>query len=174
MKQKTTIIVLSIILAASVGLNLGGIGMFALMRMRARRYAEEPGRPLVKKLELSENQRVALKNAREELGEATKPLREEMRKKRGKMLDLLMKDELDSARRDSLFTEIADLQTEMELIVFNKLFETKSVLDPEQQKLLIDMVTQEFRHGPGMPGPDGPPGPARRIIQKHNQERKEK
>jgi|GEM_PF-5595360 len=177
MKHKTAIIVLSIVLAASVGLNLGGIGMMALVRMRARRHLEEPGQPLVRRLKLTEDQRDDLRIARKELGKATGPLREEMGNKRREIVELLMADQLDSARRDSLFTEIARLQTEMELLVFDKLFEAKTVLNPEQQEHLLQMIQKEFHHMPGplMQGPhNGHPGPGRTIDKKCNQERSER
>ncbi|MBN2380173.1 periplasmic heavy metal sensor [candidate division WOR-3 bacterium] len=177
MKQKTVVIVLSILLAASVGLNLGGIGMFALMRLRARSHIVETGPPFMGQLNLSEDQRESLKKARDELREAAVPLRDQMVNKRRAVIELLMDEELDSVKRDSLFADIARLQTKMELIVFDKLFETKAVLNPEQQELLLRMITEEFHHkpGPGMPGPlDGHPGPARGIIKKRIQERREK
>lgn len=156
MKQKTVIIILAIALAVSVGLNLGGIGMFTLARIRARSHVQEPGQSLVYKLRLSAEQREALGNARRELAGEVRPLREEMEVRRRAAMELLSQPELDSARRDELFGEIAQLQARMEKLVFDKLFETKSVLRPQQQELLLRMVEREFGPRPGAMMPQRP------------------
>lgn len=168
MKHKTVTIILAVALAVSVGLNLGVIGMFAFARLRARRHVEEPGPPMIRELRLSLEQREILGRARRELAEEMIPLRLQMEEKRAEALELLAEPELDSARRDVLFNQIASLQARMEKLVFDKLFETKTVLRPEQQELLLHMMEREFHPGPG---PMMPQRPGPRIMDRNNPER---
>jgi Spy/CpxP family protein refolding chaperone len=89
------------------------------------------------------------------------PMRRELHRKRGEVLELLKEPEVDVARRDQLFAEIADLQMRVELLTFENMYETKNMLRPEQQERFVAHVEERFRHKHGRfkrgpaPGPGG-------------------
>jgi Spy/CpxP family protein refolding chaperone len=126
MKQK----ILVIALVASVALNVGALVAFAY-RCATRPEPPGPPRPLAGELELTDEQRDAMR---------------ELHRKRGEVLELLKESEVDVARRDRLFAEIADLQMRLELMTFENMRETKSMLPPEQQERFVAHVEERFRH----------------------------
>ena len=112
-------------------------------------------------LELTDQQREAMREQREKAFEEMEPLRRELHRKRGEVLELLKEPEVDVARRERLFAEIADLQMRLELLTFQNMYETKSMLCPDQQERFVAHVEERFRHqrehferGPA-PGPGG-------------------
>ncbi|NIT36021.1 MAG: periplasmic heavy metal sensor [candidate division Zixibacteria bacterium] len=137
--------VLIIALVASVALNVGALATFLY---RSAVKAEAPRRPhrLAHELELTDEQREAMRARRERTFEEMAPLRRELRRKRGEVLALLKEPEVDAARRDRLFAEIARLQMQLELKAFENMRETKRTLRPEQQERFLKHVEERFRH----------------------------
>ncbi len=155
MKQK----ILIIALVVSVALNVGALATFAYRRA-TRPEPLRPPRPLARTLDLTAEQREAMRAQREKAFEEMEPLRKKLHAKRGEVLELLREPEVDAARRDKLFAEIADLQMQMELLTFNSMRETRELLRPEQRERFTGFVEERFRHrrdhferGPG----HGPP-----------------
>lgn len=141
MKQK----ILVIALVASVALNVGALVAFAY-RCATRPEPPGPPRPLAGELELTDEQRDAMREQHDKACKEMEPLRRELHRKRGEVLELLKEAEVDVARRDRLFAEIADLQMRLELMTFENMCETKNMLPPEQQERFIAHVEERFRH----------------------------
>jgi Spy/CpxP family protein refolding chaperone len=155
MKQR----ILIIALVVSVALNVGALATFVY---RCATRPEPPGPPCLERtLNLTAEQRDAMRAQREKAFEEMEPLRRQLDAKRGEVLALLKEPEVDVARRDKLFGEIADLQTQMELLTFNNMRATRELLRPEQRERFTGLVEERFRHrhehferGPGY-GPAG-------------------
>jgi Spy/CpxP family protein refolding chaperone len=156
MKQK----VLVIALVASLALNVGALAAFAYRRATAPEPSGPP-EPLARELGLTDEQAEAMCRRREKAFEEMEPLRRELHNKRREALELMKEPEVDVARRDRLFAEIADLQMRLELMTFEDMRETKNMLRPEQQERFFAHVEERLRHrherfhrGPA-PGPAG-------------------
>jgi Spy/CpxP family protein refolding chaperone len=141
MKQK----ILIIALVASVALNVGALATFAYRRATMPKPPGPPC-PLARTLDLTDEQREAMRARRERTFEEMKPLRRQLHAKRGEVLELLKEPEVDAVRRDKLFAEIADLQMRLELRAFENMYETRRLLRPEQQKRFMKLVEERFRH----------------------------
>lgn len=141
MKQK----ILIIALVASVALNVGALATFAYRSATMPKPPEPPGR-LAEELGLTDEQRETMRARREKTFEEMKPLRRQLHAKRGEVLELLKEPEVDAARRDKLFAEIADLQMRLELRAFENMYETKRLLRPEQQERFVGHIEERFRH----------------------------
>jgi len=141
MKQK----ILILALVASVALNVGALAAFAYRSATMPKRPGPPGR-LAEELGLTDEQREAMRARRERTFEEMKPLRKQLHAKRGDVLALLKESEVDAARRDRLFAEIADLQMRLELRAFENMYETKRLLRPEQQERFMKLVEERFRH----------------------------
>lgn len=157
MKQK----ILIIALVVSVALNVGALVTLAY-RSATRPEPPRTPCPLSQELDLTDEQRDAMRAQREKTFEEMEPLRREMHKKRGEVLALLKEKEVDVARRDRLFAEIAELQMQMEILTFNNMRATRELLRPEQRERFMGLVEERFRHrhehferGPGRHGPGG-------------------
>ncbi len=156
MKQK----ILIIALVVSVALNVGALATFAY-RSVTRPEAPQAPCSLAQELDLTDEQRDKMRARREKKFEEMEPLRRELHAKRGDVLALLKEAEVDVARRDRLFAEIADLQMRLELLTFENMRETGDMLRPEQRERFVELVEERFRHrhehfarGPA-PGPGG-------------------
>ena len=141
MKQK----ILIIALVASVALNVGALATFAY-RSAVKREAPGPPRPLARELGLTDEQRDTMRARREKTFDEMKPLRKQLHAKRGDVLALLKEPEVDAARRDRLFAEIARLQMQLELKAFENMCEMKRMLRPEQRERFVKHVEERFRH----------------------------
>jgi Spy/CpxP family protein refolding chaperone len=141
MKQK----ILIIALVASVALNVGAVATF-VYRCSVKKEIGRPPRPLARTLDLTDEQRETMRARRERTFEEMEPLRRELRRKRGEVLALLKEPEVDAARREKLFAEIADLQMRLELRAFENMCEMKRMLRPEQQERFVKHVEERFRH----------------------------
>lgn len=141
MRQK----ILIIALVVSVALNVGALAMFAYCRATTPKPPEPPGR-LAEELGLTDEQREMMRGQREKSCREMEPLRREMDRKRSEVLALLEKPEVDVARRDQLFAEIAELQMRMELLAFENMRETGDILRPEQRERFLELVEERFRH----------------------------
>ena len=157
MRQTLLIIALDV----SVALNVGALVTFAYRRATMPKPPEPPGR-LAEELGLTDEQREMMRGQREKSCREMEPLRREMDRKRSEVLVLLEKPEVDVARRDQLFAEIAELQMRMELLAFENMRETRDILRPEQRERFLELVEERFRHkherfprGPAH-GPRGP------------------
>ncbi len=141
MKQK----ILIIALVLSVALNVGALVTFAY-RKATRPEPPRPPCPLSQELDLTDEQRDKVRARREKAFEEMEPLRRELHEKRREVLALLKEEEVDVARRDRLFAEIADLQMRMELLTFDNMRETRDLLRPEQRERFMGLVEERFRH----------------------------
>jgi Spy/CpxP family protein refolding chaperone len=172
MKQK----VLVIALVASVALNVGALVAFAYRRATLPRPPEPPER-MAEELGLTEEQRDAMREQHEKAVKEMEPLRRELHRKRGEVLELLKEPEVDAAKRDRLFAEIAALQMKLELSAFENMCQTKDILAPEQQERFISHVEERFRHrqehfgrGPGR-SPHGREFERGMMRERHGDER---
>jgi Spy/CpxP family protein refolding chaperone len=141
MKQK----VLVIALVASVALNAGALVAFAYRRATLPKPPEPPDR-MAEELGLTEEQRDAMREQHEKAVKEMEPLRRELHRKRGDVLELLKEPEVDAAKRDRLFAEIADLQMKLELSAFENMRETRDMLPAEQRERFLAHVEERFRH----------------------------
>jgi Spy/CpxP family protein refolding chaperone len=141
MRQK----ILVIALVVSVALNVGALAMFAYRRATMPKPPEPPDR-LAEKLNLTQEQRDAMREQREKSLREMEPLRREMDRKRSDVLALLEEPEVDVARRDQLFADIAELQMRMELQAFEHMHQTMDTLHPEQRERFIKLLEERFRH----------------------------
>jgi Spy/CpxP family protein refolding chaperone len=172
MKQK----VLVIALVASVALNVGALVTFAYRRATCPKPPEPPDR-MAEELGLTDEQRDAMREQHRKAIEEMEPLRRELHRKRGEVLELLKESEVDVAKRDRLFAEIADLQMRMELAAFENMYETKNMLPPEQRERFVAHVEERFRerrdhfeHGPAR-APRGHKFERERMRERHGDER---
>lgn len=141
MKQK----ILIIALVVSVALNVGALATF-VYRSVTKPAPPGPLRPLARELDLTDEQREAMRARRERAFEEMEPLRRELHRKRGEVLALLKEPEVEAARRDKLFAEIADLQMQLELKAFENMCETRDLLRPEQRERFVGHIEERFRH----------------------------
>lgn len=141
MKQK----VLVIALVASVALNVGALAAFAYRRATAPPIPPPPDR-MARELGLTEEQRDAMREQHEKAFEEMEPLRRELQRKRGEVLELLKEPEVNVAKRDRLFAEIADLQMKLELSAFENMRATSEMLPAEQRERFLAHVEERFRY----------------------------
>jgi len=170
MKQK----VLVIALVVSLALNVGAIVAFAYRRATMPRLPEPPER-MAEELGLTDEQREAMRAQHEKAFKEMEPLRRDLHSKRGEVLALLKESEVEVAKRDRLFAEIADLQTRLELAAFENMYETKNMLPPEQRERFVAHVEERFRahrehFERGRPPRPGGPKFERKITRERNGE----
>ena len=181
MKDKILIGVI-VALVLSLALNLGTVGTFIYLAV-AKTKAHSPPDGLTEKLELTPEQKETIKEKREEMKIKAEPLRRELDGKRSEVIELMKEPELDTARRDELFNEIAEMQIQLEILVFDHMYETAQELTPGQREIFFEQLEHKFHpedgprmhrplhehkgpgkgfeHGPppGRGGEFGPPGP---------------
>ncbi len=165
----------------SLALNIGAIGTFGYLYYQGRqelaqRQAEaKPFRPLWGRLNLDEQQRVALKDLLPEHRRRVMELRRELAQKRQELLALIKVEKPAWPPIAGKIREISNLQGSLEEEVVRFLLEIEGRLRPEQKTEFLKLVEQRVErmgqpfgpHGPhrGMgpghgPGPGfGPPGP---------------
>lgn len=168
MKDKILIGVI-VALVLSLALNLGTVGTFIYLAV-AKTKVHSPPDGLAEKLELTPEQKETIKEKREKMKKKAEPLRRELDGKRSEVIELMKDPELDTARRDELFNEIANLQIQLEILVFDHMYETAQELTPSQREIFFEQLEHKFRpeNGPRMHGPlrgregefgkHGPPG----------------
>lgn len=144
MKQK----IILIALVVSVALNLGAVGMFFIRGCAEREFGPGP-RMLGEELNLTREQRNLMRENRDEMKKQTEPIVRELGAKRSELIELLKEPELDTAKRDELFKEIAQLQVQLEILVFDHMYETAQILTPEQRDVFFEHLEGKFGHGPG-------------------------
>ena len=103
---------------------------------------------LKERLDLTPAQIDAFNKQQEVIREMSKPVAEELMKKRRELIELLKDPDADSARADQIFQEIVTLQTQLETMVFHNMAKMKDILTPQQRAELMRMI--EKRH-PSMP-----------------------
>jgi Spy/CpxP family protein refolding chaperone len=155
--------VILIIMIVSLAFNLGVLAMFGTFIIRG--YISHHQGPLIeedmkRRLDLTPEQEEEIEEIRGEMHNEIEPLRKEMEKKRREAFNLLQEPELDIEKRDRLFTEIADLQIQIEMAMFNHLHGIKGELTPEQQEIFLDTMEERIcpKGGPMGPGPGRGPG----------------
>ncbi|UCE27213.1 MAG: periplasmic heavy metal sensor [Candidatus Coatesbacteria bacterium] len=145
MKDKI-LIGLVIALILSLALNVGTVGTFIFLAV-VKTEVHGPSDGLGEKLELTPEQKEKFKENREDMKEQAEPIRRELDEKRSEVIELLKEPEPDTARRDELFKEIASLQVQLEILVFDHMHETAQVLTPEQREVFFEHL--ECKFGPG-------------------------
>jgi len=150
MKQKILIIALII----SIGVNLGVLSIF-LYHLWKGNQVEHPLQKLMKKLALTPEQKEKMKAERENFEQKTKPIKDELAYKRGEVFGLLQEAEVNAEERDRLFSEITQLQMELQLLAFEHISRVKQILNPEQQELFFQHLEGKLYHK----GEDHPPAP---------------
>jgi Spy/CpxP family protein refolding chaperone len=148
---------LLIALIVSLGLNLGAAGIFAYRTFSRDRF-KPPFHSLKKELNLSKEQIDSITVRMEASFQQTEPIREELDEKRAQMLALLKEPELDTIKVNVLFSQVAELQTQLEKRMFTDLFEVKDLFTPEQQTKFFEMVKKNMFRGRGPLPPMMPPG----------------
>jgi Spy/CpxP family protein refolding chaperone len=151
---------LLIALIVSLGLNLGAAGIFAYRTFSKARF-RPPFHSLKKELGLSEEQVDSITARMETSFQQTEPVREELEQKRAEMFALLKEPELDTVQVNALFAEVAELQKNLEIMVFTSLYETKDLLTAEQQAKFFEMMEKNMFKGRGPLPPMMPPGPGK-------------
>lgn len=147
MKDKILIgLVIAVVL--SLALNVGTVGTFIFLAVsKAKAYGPPDG--LGEKLGLTPEQKEKFKENREDMKERAEPIRRELDEKRSEVIDLLKEPEPDTARRDELFEEIAGLQVQLEILVFEHMHETVQELTPGQREVFFEQLEHEFHPGGG-------------------------
>ncbi len=92
-----------------------------------------------KKMNLSEEQKTALKDIRTETQKKMIDIRATLQKKRIDMKDMMQDESADRAAFEKLSREIADLQVQQKLALFDADQKVMKQLDPEQQKQWKEM-----------------------------------
>jgi len=154
MKDKI-LIGLLVALVLSLALNVGTVGTFIYLTV-AKTRAHIPPEGLGEKLELTPEQKEEFKEKREEMKKRAEPIRRELDEKRSEVIELMKEPELDTAKRDELFKEIAELQVQLEILVFDHIRETAQELTPDQREIFFEQLEYEFHPGGG-PGKHGRP-----------------
>ena len=156
MNQKAITIILIISLAFNL-MMITAIGVFFFTSHTRPRF-REPIAPwaaeghdwqkshLKERLNLTDAQIEAFNKQQEAIREMSKPIAEELMKKRRALIELLKDPDADSAQADLVFQEIVALQTQLETIVFHNMSKMKDILTPEQRAELMRMI--EKRHPP--------------------------
>jgi Spy/CpxP family protein refolding chaperone len=154
MKDKILIGVV-IALVISVALNLGTVGTVIFLTVTKTEIHRTSGE-FPERLELTPEQKETLKAKREEMKKNAEPVRRELDEKRSAVIELMKEPELDAAKRDELFNEIAELQAQLEILVFDHMYETAQELTPEQREVFFEHLEGKFGPGRG-PSLHGPP-----------------
>jgi Spy/CpxP family protein refolding chaperone len=109
--------------------------------------------PMIKKLELTQEQINEIRRMREEMGKGADSLRIELFKRRKELMDILKQDEVDQLRVDSIINEISDLQAQHEKRIMKNFQHIRDILTQEQREKLgelLHMAIEEHRP-PHMP-----------------------
>jgi Spy/CpxP family protein refolding chaperone len=158
---------LVIALIVSIGINVGVIGTVAYRLIEGRQFRSHLHErlwrhsPLKRDLKLTDEQLDEMDRMREEMREKVRPLREQLGDRRRELIDLLRADEPDRSKLDPLAGEIADLQSELGLSIFEHLLEMREILSEEQREKILELFERELHRGEGIPGPFGHEPPAR-------------
>ncbi len=156
--------VLIVALIVSVGLNLVALGIGIHSIWFGKGFRPVPREPRIEqRLHLTREQRDTMKTMRQAMALEIEPLRRALDVRRLEILELVRQPEVDTIKRNKLFSEISDLQTQLELKLFQNVISVRNILTPDQQKLFFQPMEEEFqrRGGPFGPGShhEGPPGP---------------
>jgi Spy/CpxP family protein refolding chaperone len=156
MNQKVITVILIISLAVNL-MMITAIGVFFFTN-HPQPPLREPVAPwalqghdwrkshLKERLDLTNAQIEAFNKQQEVIREMSKPIADELVKKRSELMELLSDPDADSARADHIFQEIAALQTKLETIVFHNMSKMKDILTPQQRAELMRLI--ENRHPP--------------------------
>lgn len=151
--MKIKILVIALIL--SMGINVGVV-ITLVQHWRYRKRLEErlplksPSwyhSPMRRMLGLSKEQFDAIEKTREEMHSKIMPKREKLRRKRRELMDLLREPEPQKERLDSLLHEVAELQTEIELFIFEDILKMKEILTPEQEERFFELFNKRLKSG---------------------------
>ena len=171
MKSKALLIALVI----SLGINVGVIGTVAYRLIEGRQFRSHMNErlwrhsPLKRDLKLTDEQLDEMDRMREEMREKIRPLREKLGDRRRELISLLRADEPDRSKLDPLAGEIADLQSELGLSIFEHLFEMREILSEEQREKILELFERELHTRERIPAPFGhlPPAPPGLLPKPH-------
>jgi Spy/CpxP family protein refolding chaperone len=164
---------LVLLLVVSLAVNLAAVVTFSYYWWSEEDSARDPERVrqvrdpevrpelLRRRLNLSEEQIEEVSRQREAMMRGMMSLRRESSEMRRDLMSLLEAEEVDRRKADSLLSEIASLQVNIERQVFEHLMEMKDVLTQEQQKHLLRMLERRLH-----PGEAGHP-----LLEEHFEER---
>jgi Spy/CpxP family protein refolding chaperone len=106
--------------------------------------SQAPCEYLCAHLSLSDSQREKMELFGKALDEKTGIIREALRHKRNKLVELLNEPSPDRVRVDSLIEEIGMAQAELEKEVMEHIIREKEILTPEQQKKFLELISRRL------------------------------
>ena len=136
--------ILVIVLVISLALNIGALVTFGYFLLREEPAArQEKGfKTCCQGLSKEEFEKIAF--LEKGMREKNQLIEERLAQKRQELLALIMEPELDTLKRDSLLSQITELQINMELISFNYICDLKKALPAENQEQLLIAVGECF------------------------------
>ena len=153
--------VILIILIVSVAINLATVVTFVYFWASERkpqphlghRFPEWQKNHLEKELQLKQEQIKEMQKVHEEIRVNTEPIRQEMVNRRRELMMLLQEQEVDKERIKQLIKEIAQIQAEHDMRIFQGILEIKDMLTPEQRGRFHVLLHELL----GPRGPEGRP-----------------
>jgi len=155
--------VIFIILIASVAINLATLVTFSYFwcirdDQKGPYIFHQPNHiknwgknPMIKKLELTQEQLNEIRRMREEMGKGADSLRIELFKRRKELMDILKQDDVDQSGVDSIINEISNLQAQHEKRIMKNFQHIRDILTQEQREKLgefLHMALEEHRPPP--------------------------
>ncbi|MBD3241350.1 MAG: periplasmic heavy metal sensor [Chitinivibrionales bacterium] len=148
--MKTRVLVAVLVLLTVV--NITGFGVMLVRRARSERTFRERGplrHQLMRELDLTREQRRALRAFRSQFVERTQELRDSLHSTHRMLVAEMREAEPDLARIDSLVTRVAELQGKVQRVAVRSMLEEKRKLAPEQQEKLFRLYERFVeRHRP--------------------------
>lgn len=150
---------LSQVLIASLCLNVGFIAAAVLRQAQPPRPGPGPGGPppfrMEERLELTEAQRRAVDEAREELRERLDAARAELRREHARLGELLAVEAPDRQAIDAQLNKVAEVQRRSQELVINHILSVQTRLDPDQRQVFRDSLLGQVLGGRGPRGGRG-------------------
>lgn len=148
--MKTRVLIIVLVLLTVV--NITGFGVMLINRARTP-YPLLDRRPvrrhIIRELDLTREQRRALRAFRTQFMERTRPLRDSLHDTHRNLVDEMRAPGPDLERIDSLVTRISELQGEIQRTAVRSMLEEKDKLAPEQREKLFRLYSEFIeRHRP--------------------------
>jgi Spy/CpxP family protein refolding chaperone len=147
---------LVLLLIVSLAVNLAAAVTFGYYWWSERHTTREFGRRwsmerpevepdmLRRRLDLSKEQMETIEKERQALASDMRSLRLRSSRARRELMELLEEEEIDRGRADSLLSEVASLQADIERKVFEHLARMRRVLTPEQREHLLHLLQRRL------------------------------
>lgn len=107
----------------------------------------EPVRGYLDQIALSDDQKQRVEDIRKDFLPKVAHIREELRKARLQLNDLIFASNPDLKAIEDKTREIATLQTELEREVVNHILQEKAILTFEQKRQFYEIIKKEFQKG---------------------------